>query len=183
MKLKLKNVRIAFPSLFERDEKYDRFGAQFRFSKESGYKELLENAIDNEGKEVFGAKWADIKKALTANNKIFKIHDGASKGYDDDYFVGAHNKDERPDVVGRSREALHASDRVIYSGCRVDAHLAIAAFRTKKGDAVLAVRLIGVQFRGDDAPYTASVKVEKSDYDEITDDSEGITSGIDEGDL
>lgn len=166
MKIKLKDVRIAFIDLFEPGKKYGKFGAQFRFSKESGYKDLIENTIDEQGTQAFEVKWGAIKKALYANGKIFKIRDGEEKGYEEKYFISVHSI-LRPEVRGRDATPIAESDRIIYPGCRVDVIMDISAFTNKTGDSVVSVKLLGVQFRGDDTPYVAGVKAETADFELI----------------
>ncbi len=175
MKIKLTNVRIAFIDLFEAGQKYGKYGAQFRFSKDTGYKELIESTIDNQGRETFGAKWDGVKKALYGNGKILKVYDGADKGYGEEYYISVHSI-ARPDVRGRAAEPIGASDRILYPGCHVDVIFDISAFLNKKNDSVVSSRLLGVQFRGDGEPFTASPKADISDF-------EVITAGADAEDL
>lgn len=175
MKHKLIDVRPAYIDLFEPGQKYGKFGTQIRFNKETKYKELLEDAIDEVGSAAFGAKWERVKKSLHDGGKIFKVYDGKAKGYEEDYYIGVYNA-TRPSVVGRDANPIGASDRIIYPGCRVDVIIDVSAFVNKKGDNVVSVKLLGVQFRGDDTPYISAPKAEISDF-------EVLTAGADSEDL
>jgi hypothetical protein len=167
MKLKLENVRLAFIHFWEQD-KYDNFSGQFRFD-DVKHKEAIEAAIAKEAATAFGAKTASILKNLTAGNKLFKVHDGADKEHDEAFFISAKNK-ARFEVRGPRAEVVGASDNVFYSGCRVDIWLDVSAFIHSKGDGVVSVKLMGVQFRGHDTPLTAAPKMEASDFTVIAED-------------
>lgn len=167
MKVILKNVRLAYPDLLQPGKKYERFGAEFRFSAESGCKEALENAIDEQGALAFGAKWAKIKTSLHSSGKIFKVKDGTEKGYDEDFFASIHNK-ARPKLYGPLLDEVTEANNPFYSGCHVNVSLDISAFTNKTGDSVVSTKLLGVQFAGHGEPYASTPTATKADFEPIT---------------
>lgn len=176
MKITLKNVRISYPDIFSPGKKFGKFGAQFRFDEASGVKEQLEAAIDEQGVLAFAARWPAVKKSLSQKGKLFRINEGADKGYEDKYFISVHNA-LRPMVVGRNAEPIAEEDRVIYPGCRVDVRLDISAYKHDEYGDVVSVKFLGVQFRGDDTPLTEGVKADITDFEPIADgtDADDLT--------
>lgn len=172
MKIKIKNVRISYPDIFSPGKKFGKFGAQFRFSNDEP-KETIESALDEVGSETFKAKWPLVKKTLTNKGKLFRVNDGADKGYDEPYFISVHSAN-RPEVRGRKGEVIAEEDKVIYAGCRVDAILDVSAYEHKEFGSIVSVKLLGVQFRGDAEPYSGSVRADITDFEEITDDGEEL---------
>ncbi len=166
MKIKLKNVRISFPDIFKPSAKFNKFGAQFRFNEDSGYKALLEDTIDQQGTETWGTKWPAIKKSLIAKEKLFSVRSGAEKDYDEHYFITAHNA-VRPEVGGLAAEPITADDRLIYAGCYVDAILGVSAYQHDTYGPVVSVKLLGVQFRKDGKPLGGGERATKADFEEI----------------
>lgn len=175
MKIKLKNVRISFPEIFKPGVKFNTYGGEFRFSAKSGIKEQLEEAINAEGVSAFGEKWPSIKESLQTKGKMLKVCSGKEKEYSDDFFFRAYNK-ARPEVRGRNAEVLTFEDRVIYSGCRVDIQLDVSAYQQKVYGPVVSVKLLSVQFRGDDEPLSSAPRAEEADFEKISD-------GADDDDL
>lgn len=168
MKTILKNIRISYPDIFTPGKKFGKYGAQFRFNKDSGVKEQIEAAIDEQGVMAFGKEWEKVKKGLVNKGKLFRVNDGEDKDYEEDYFISVHNAG-RPHVVGRDAKPLTADDNVIYSGCRVDAWVDVSAYEQKEYGPVVSVKLLAVQFRGDDTPYSGGPSVTANDFTPITD--------------
>lgn len=168
MKLILKNVRISYPDIFTPGKKFGKFGSQFRFDKESGVKEQIENAINEQGLAAFGKEWEKIKKGLVNKGKLFRINEGADKDYDEDYFISVHNA-IRPNVVGRDAQPITKEDDIIYPGCRVDAWVDVSAYEQKEYGPVVSVKLLAVQFRKDDTPYSGRTGLMPKDFTPITD--------------
>lgn len=168
MKIILKNIRISYPDIFTPGKKFGKYGAQFRFNKDSGVKEQIEKAIEDQGLAAFPKEWEKVKKNLVNKGKLFRINDGEDKGYEEDYFISVHNA-ARPHVVSRNAEPLSAEDGVIYSGCRVDAWIDVSAYEQKEFGPVVSVKLLAVQFRADDTPYSGGPAVTANDFTPITD--------------
>ena len=174
MKHQIQNVRLAFPNLFEpkvNDEGKSSFGAAFIFAPDHPAVSQLRATIDDVGAAKWGAKWAAVKKAMTAGDNLL-IHDGDSKaelaGYEGNLFFNAYNT-VRPLVLDRDKTPLIATDGKPYSGCYVNAIVDIWAMDNKFGKKICA-QVQGVQFVKDgDAFAGGGVAASDSDFEEIQD--------------
>lgn len=111
MKVKLSNVRLAFPDLFEATQVNGQGDYKFRatFLIPKNRTDLIE-AIESAIKQVATAKWgakADaVLKSIRGNSMRFNFRDGDEKieydGYADHMYIGASNK-ARPLVIDRDR--------------------------------------------------------------------------------
>lgn len=154
MKLKLKNVRLSFPDLFEAGE-YEgkrKFGATFLITPGSENDKEVRKALESVAKEAFKDKGAAIlKAAMAGGNQKCCYWDGNSKAYDGytDQMALTAKRDEdkgRPTVLDEGRNPLAAGDGKPYAGCYVDAIVELWAQDNKYGKTVRAT-LMGVQFR------------------------------------
>lgn len=183
MKVRLDQVRIAFPAVFEPESFNDgdpAYSASFLFPPDHVAVGLLNEAIDKVGAEKWGAKWPVVKKELTAKDKTC-LHDGATKGdlagFAGNLFVAARNK-SRPTVVDRDRTPLTQSDGRIYGGCWVNALIEVWAQDNAYGKRVNAA-LRGVQFARDgDAFGGGGAPVSANDFDDISADAEDFADLI-----
>ncbi|MET3122633.1 hypothetical protein AAKU67_002235 [Oxalobacteraceae bacterium GrIS 2.11] len=172
MKITIKDVRLAFPVLFEPkigDNGKAQFSAAFIFEPGSAVHNQLLKDIEEVGAAKWGAKWATLKKEMKAGDNLL-IHDGNSKaslaGYEDNLFFNAYNV-VRPTVVDRDTSPLVAADGKPYSGCYVVAIVDIWAQDNKFGKKINA-ELQGVQFLKDgDAFAGGGQAAEASDFETI----------------
>ena len=172
MKVKLENVRLAFPSLFEaktvNGEGEPAFSASFIFPPDHPAVKALNAAIDQVGKEKWGAKAADILKAARKSDKVC-LHDGDTKseyeGYAGNMFVSARNK-ARPLVIDRDKSPLTAADGKPYAGCFVNATVDLWAQDNNYGKRVNA-SLSGVQFFKDGDAFAGGGVADPDDFDDI----------------
>ena len=163
MKVHLKNVRIAFPKLFEPDtvagsQNYRR-GALF----------IIEGSDEEQLKAVRSAiaaaaaeKWPDPKKRAAIMGVLERkdylcLHDGADKaakyeGFEGNYYVSANTKGGKtPDAAGavtvidQFRNPLTSASGRPYAGCYVNAIIDVYAQDNSFGQRVNAA-LKGVQF-------------------------------------
>ena len=163
MKVHLKNVRIAFPKLFEPDtvagsQNYRR-GALFIIegSDEEQLK-LVRSAIAAAAAE----RWPDPKKRAAIMGVLERkdylcLHDGADKaakyeGFEGNYYVSANTKGGKtPDAAGavtvidQFRNPLTSASGCPYAGCYVNAIIDVYAQDNSFGQRVNAA-LKGVQF-------------------------------------
>ncbi|PHM39296.1 hypothetical protein Xmau_02900 [Xenorhabdus mauleonii] len=182
MKITLKNVRLAFPDLFEATQVNGqgdfKFRATFLIPKER--KELIaeiESAIIKVATEKWGAKAEGIIKTIRGNNMRFNFRDGDEKtdydGYAGNMFISASNK-SRPLVIDRARSPLTAQDGRIYSGCYVNATISIFAYDNNgKG---ISASLSGVQFFRDGDAFAGGGIASVNDFDDL---SEGADADAD----
>ena len=129
MKITLKNVRLSFPSLFEK-VKYDvnnpeekaKYRAVFLIPK-SDVKtvDLINNAIKDAMNEKFPGKKVTIPKHKWC------FQDGDERDYDgyaDHWFFSSANL-RRPTIINRDKSPIIESDEIIYAGCYVNASVGI----------------------------------------------------------
>ncbi len=164
--IKLKNVRLSFPSLFRKasfqgvETKYE---ATFLLDK-TEHRETID-AISKAIAEML----KENKTKLSPDKICLKDGDDVEyEGYAGTMTLKASNKN-RPLVIGRDRSPLTEDDNVVYSGCYVDAVVNLWFQDNGFGKRINA-SLEGVQFRGDGTPFgDGSAKASVSDFDVIED--------------
>ena len=168
MKLTLKNVRLAFPTLFQADPAFGKFGAQFIIDPKNPCIKQVAKAIEQVAKDKWGAKAETTLKAIKSGNKCC-FYDGDSKG-DYDGFAGnmalsATNK-TRPTTVNKDRSQVTEADGIIYGGCYVNAIVEIWAQDNQYGKRINA-SLGGVQFVKDGEAFSGGGVASADDFDDI----------------
>lgn len=173
MKVKLQNVRLAFPRLFKAEqvngEGDPQFSATFLLPKNHPNIKDIGNAI----LQVANEKWADkagvILKKINAELKSC-LKDGDLKadldGFAGNYFINASNK-TRPYVINRDKTQLNPDDGIIYAGCYVYAVVEIWAMDNKFGKRICA-SLSGVQFYKDGDAFTGGGIASDEDFDDLS---------------
>lgn len=172
MKIKLQNVRIAFPQLFEaktvNGEGDPAFSAVFLMAPDHPAVAELEKAFDIVGKEKWGAKWPQVKKELTAKDRL-ALHDGDTKadyaGFEGNMFVSSRNK-TRPLVIDRDKSPLTAADGRPYAGCYVHASIELWCQDNNYGKRINA-SLRGVQFYKDGDAFAGGGAASEDEFDDI----------------
>lgn len=173
----LKNVRIAFPNLFEAStvagEGEPRYGAAFIISPDHPQLKEIEAKI----KSIAVEKWKDkadaVVKGLEKTDKV-ALHDGDTKpaydGFPGNLFISASAKvSARPTVINKDKTPITDRDGVIYAGCYVNASIDFWAQDNAYGKRINA-QLRGVQFHRDGDAFSAG---RPADADEFEDVSEG----------
>lgn len=177
MKLSLKNVRLAFPVLFDakavNGEGDPAFSASFLLDQKHPQIAEIRKAIDAVGKEKWGAKWDAVKKQMEAADKT-ALHDGDTKaeyaGFEGNLFINARNK-VRPLVIDRDKSPLVASDGKPYAGCYVNASIELWAQDNSYGKRINA-SLRGVQFLKDGDAFAGGGTASDDEFDDIEDGAE-----------
>jgi hypothetical protein len=157
MLVMLRNVRIAFPQLFEakqvNGEGTPAYSASFIFDKKHPAVKDIQAAIEKTGNEKWGAKWPAVKKAL----KGVCLQDGDTKaeyeGYEGNMFVSARNT-KRPLVLDTNKSPLTEADGKPYAGCYVNAQIEVWAQDNNWGKRINA-QLKAVQFASDGDAFSA----------------------------
>jgi Protein of unknown function (DUF2815) len=181
MKVLLKNVRLAFPALFEAKAIAGSDKAKFSaaFLLPPGHPSMadMRAAIAAVSKDKWAAKAAVNLKAIETANKTC-LHDGNTKadydGYADNFFVNA-SSDARPMVLHADKTPLTAKDGKPYAGCYVNATVDVWAMDNTYGKRVNAT-LLGVQFARDGDSFAAGAVGSEDDFDDVA-------SGADASDL
>lgn len=177
MKVRLENVRIAFPAIFKAQAIGDgepRFNARFIIPKKHPCVALLDAAIEAAAKE----KWKDKAPAILAKitkdgNVCFIKGDYLDKngepydGFAGTYSLGAAAK-AKPLVIDRNKSPLNENDGRPYAGCYVVAQVDIWAQDNAFGRRVNAT-LMGVQFYADGDAFTGGRPADPDDFEDLAD--------------
>lgn len=174
MKIKIENVRLAFPQLFEaktvNGEGEPAFSASFLFPPGHPAEKALRTAFESLGKEKWGAKWANVKKEIETKDR-YAMHDGDSKadyaGFEGNLYVSARNK-TRPLVLDRDKSPLTSQDGRPYAGCYVNASIELWCQDNNYGKRINA-SLRGVQFLKDGDAFAGGGAASEDEFDDIAD--------------
>lgn len=176
MKLKIENVRLAFPQLFTaktvNGEGDPAYSASFLIGKDDPQIKIINAAVEQVGKDKWGAKWPQIKKEIEAKDRGI-LHDGDMKatyaGFEGNLYISARNK-VRPTVVDRQRVTVTESDGVVYGGCYVNAIVDVWAQDNQFGKRINA-SLMGAQFVKDGEPFSGGGAASADDFEEIEEEA------------
>lgn len=168
MKIMLRDVRLAFPSLWKPTAPASggepAFSASFLMPKSHPQMAELKSALIAVAKEKWPTKFEEVLKALKAGDKLC-LHDGDVKsdyeGYAGNMFVSARAK-VKPTVIGAHREELLEQDGKPYSGCYVNASLELWAMDNNFGKRINA-QLRGVQFVRDGDAFSGGSRAAAAD--------------------
>lgn len=173
MKIKLNNVRLSYPSLFEATD-YEgdgvfKFRATFLIPKGSPLDKEIQAAVATVAKEAWGEKYQSILDSIKHNPNKAGYRDGDTKpdsdGYAGNMFIVASNK-SRPLVIDKDKTPLVAADGRPYSGCYVNATINIFAYENKgKG---ISASLGGVQFFKDGDAFSGGGVATADEFDDIS---------------
>lgn len=168
----LRNVRLAFPNLFEPSsygEGEPAYSATLLMDPLQAKE--LDATIDAVARAKWGAKADANLKALRAAGKTC-LRDGDEKanydGFENMFFVAARSK-TRPTVVDGQRYPISERDGRIYAGCYVNASIEIWAQDNAYGKRINAT-LRGVQFLRDGDAFGGGRPASADEFDEIVDD-------------
>jgi hypothetical protein len=178
MKLKLNNVRLAFPALFEaktvNGEGEPAFSASLLIDPKDPQVKTINSAIDAVAKEKWGPKATAILTAMRAADKTC-LHNGDLKadyaGFEGQLYVSARSK-SRPLVIGADKAPLAAADGKPYAGCYVHASIELWAQDNSYGKRVNA-QIRGVQFYKDGDAFAGGGAASEDEFDDV---SEGATA-------
>jgi hypothetical protein len=173
MKLKLTNVRLAFPALFEaktvNGEGAAAFSGSFLIDPADPQVKTINDAIEATAKDKWGAKAEGLLSGMRKADKVC-LHDGDLKasydGFPGNLFISARNQ-ARPVVLGADKTPLVAADGKPYAGCYVNVTLDLWAQDNKYGKRVNAT-LMGVQFYRDGDSFTGGGSGSADDFDDVT---------------
>jgi hypothetical protein len=173
MKIKLSNVRLAFPSLFEaktvNGEGKPAFSATLLLDPADPQVDAINAAIKATADEKWGAKAGPLLLQIKKADKTC-LHDGDLKasydGFPGNLFISARNP-LRPLVVDADKTPLVAADGKPYAGCYVNCSLELWAQDNNYGKRVNAT-LMGVQFFRDGDSFTGGGVASEDDFDDVT---------------
>ena len=171
-KVQLRDVRLTFPNLFEpkavNGQGEPKFSASFLFPRNHPQVGEIAKAVQEAATAKWGEKAPAMLQQLKAADKL-PVHDGDAKsdydGYAGNLFINASNK-VRPLVIDGNRAPLTAADGKPYSGCYVNAIVAIWAQDNQFGKRVNA-SLLGVQFVRDGERLAGGAVAAADDFEPI----------------
>ena len=165
-KIKLNNVRLSFPSIFNKSEfngQVGKFEATFLMNKESQAKMIA----DVESQIALIQK---DNKAKVSPDKIC-LKDGEFVDYDG--YAGCMSikagSNRRPTVLGRDKAPVVEEDNIVYAGCYVNAVVELWFQDNSYGKRVNC-NLLGIQFAKDGDTFGAGDTDVSDDFDTIDND-------------
>lgn len=169
----LKNVRLAFPQLWEakqvNGEGKPAFSASFLLSADDEQVDAINEAIDAVANALWGAKTKTMLAAMRGKDAV-AIHNGDLKaqyeGFEGNYFVSARAY-TKVVVVDRDRTVLTPDQGRPYAGCYVDANVEIWAQDNQWGKRINAT-LRWVQFRRDGDAFAGSPPADPNEIPDIS---------------
>jgi len=178
----LKNVRLAYPALFEpkqvMDSEKKQFSAAFLLPTNHPAVSELKATMKKVAKEKWGEKADAAYNALELGGKLC-LRNGDLKpdsaGFAGNMFVTASNT-TRPTVVDRDRSPLTAAEGRPYGGCYVNVSLEIWAQDNNFGKRINA-SLRGVQFFKDGEAFSGGGVASEDEFDDLSD---GTADGNDD---
>lgn len=173
MKLKLNNVRLAFPALHEaktvNGEGKPAFSAALLIAPNDPQVKAITAAIEQVAKEKWGAKAGDVLFALRTGDKVC-LHNGDAKA-DYDGFKGmlyiSARSEVKPTVIDANKSPLTAADGRPYAGCYVNVSLDLWAQDNGYGKRINA-SLAGVQFFRDGDAFAGGRPADVDEFDDLS---------------
>lgn len=172
MKVRLDNVRLAFPKLFVAEsfngQGDPKFSATLLFAPGSPAEAKVKQAMTEAAKGKWGDKAADMFKQLKAAGKIC-LQDGNAKsnlaGYEGMMYVNASNE-IKPKVIDGAKRPLSIEDGKPYSGCYVNAVIEVWAQQNSYGKRINA-SLLGIQFAGEGERLSGGGAASEDDFEAV----------------
>lgn len=165
----LKNVRLSFPSLFQKETNQDgsegKYAASFLLSK-SDHATLIEEVA----KAITSMAVGKFKRDVPPEKKFMRDGDLYDyDGYEGCWAIKASTK-KRPLVINRNKSPITEDDEIIYAGCYVNARISLWAQDNAHGRRINAT-LLGVQFVKDGEPFGSGESASVDDFDDLGDDN------------
>lgn len=183
--VKLQNVRLSFPDLFEAVQFEGKGPFSYRASflqsedqkvyvqqdDKSWKPSTLTKVIAEVAKAKWGAKADAILKSIANNNQKFCWTDGDAKaydGYEGNWCLSATRGQDkgRPSILDADKTPLTAADGKPYAGCYVNATVEIWPQDNSFGKGLRAT-LRGVQFFKDGDSFSAGTPLDDGEFEEV----------------
>lgn len=184
----LRNVRLAFPHLFEPQASQDGGKAKYNctmiFAPDSENVAKINAAIEAAAEGKWGKKAEAILRTLRKKDRVC-LHDGDDKaqydGFEGMVYVSA-STDVRPTVIDTDKSPLTPADGRPYSGCYANVSLDIWAQDNNYGQRVNA-QLRGVQFYKDGEAFGAGRPADVDEFEDVSGEDDDAPWGEEEGSL
>jgi hypothetical protein len=166
MKIKMQNVRLSFPSLFQHSsfggESTGKYDAQFILDKVE-HKALI--AQINEAQQKVAA---EAKVKVGADKMVLKDGDDSGRPELEGKMTIKASTKKRPLVINKDKTPLTEDDNVVYAGCFVNVIITLWCQNNSYGRRINA-QLDGVQFAKDGEPFGAG-GIDADEFDLLDDD-------------
>ncbi len=175
-RMMLKNVRLAFPALWEAEtvngEGKPSFSAALLLDPEHPQVGEIRQRMLAVANDKWKDKGASVYKALEKSDKL-ALHDGDAKsnydGFPGNLYVSAAAQEgARPAIIDGQRRQLTPKDGKPYAGCYVNVSLEFWAQDNAYGKRINA-QLRGVQFLRDGDAFSAARPADADEFEEVTD--------------
>jgi hypothetical protein len=189
-KIRIRNVRLAFPALFEpkafagedkaaysaafildgKDDPTVEVGRPTAEGKTDwSMKSKLSEVIKSVASEKWGPKGEATVKALKAGDKVF-LHDGDAKsqyaGFEGNLYISARNPSTKPLVLDKTGQEISQSSGQVYAGCYVHTVLEVYAQDNAYGKRINAT-ISTVMFAKDGESFGGGARGTASDFDDL----------------
>lgn len=178
-RLKLHDVRLSFPALWEPEQFMSqgkpsgkpKFKGTFLVPADGALRKQVDATILKVATEYFKGDAAKAKKFIAAtqgNVNKFCWQDGDNKTYDGyaGMFALSAKSDVRPLVIDQNKVPLTAEDGKPYAGCYVIGN--IEFFMYNQQGVGLSAQLRGVQFLRDGDSFAAGRPADSDEFEEVT---------------
>lgn len=184
MKVILKDVRLAFPQIWEakpfpgQKDAAPKFNCALLFPKDHEAFKLTMDAIVAVAKEAKPQDWEDFLSSIKGNSNKMCFIDGNTKktndGYEGNYALSAGSK-TRPTIIDRDKSPLVQADGRPYGGCYVNAIVDIwCQTKTYPG---IRCTLQGLQFFRDGDAFSGSAPADPDEFADLSDGADAPDIG------
>jgi hypothetical protein len=178
-RLLLKNVRLAFPNLWEpttvAGEGKPRYSATLIIPADHPQLEEIREKQNAVAKDKWRDKAPAIVRGLEKQDKM-ALHDGDTKskydGFPGNFFISAAAQENAaPTVIDRDRSPLSVKSGRPYAGCFVNASIEMWPQDNSYGQRINA-QLRGIQFFADGDSFSAGRPADADEFEECTEGAE-----------
>jgi hypothetical protein len=176
--VKLNNVRLAFAELFQAKAvnpgDKPKFSCTLLLPPNHPDVAKVNAAIRAVATAKWGAKANDILTQLVAGNRVCLANGNAKANYDGfpgNYYINTRS-DRAPLVIDADRSPLTQASGRPYSGCYVNAQIAVWAQDNQYGKRINA-QIRGVQFYRDGDAFGGGGVAAVDDFDTVDDSADG----------
>lgn len=164
--LQLRNVRLAFPAIFQPQAFADNkpaYGAKLIIDPSSPNVAAIREVIAAAAKEKWGDKADDVVKRIKADKKSawvegpYQNKNGETfDGFEGKFFLSTRSEKLRPTALDRQGQPVTEADHLIEGGCYVHASVDIYAYDHQKWGRRINATLRGVKFYADGERFGGS---------------------------
>lgn len=183
MKIRIENVRLAFPDLFEPKsfgEGKPAYSAKFIIDPKSPNVKVIEEAIKAVAKEKWGEKADGVLSIIVEDKKSAFVkgpYKNKKTGDIYDGFEGMYHLNSRtggdkpgPKTYNRAKQEVSARDGVFYPGCYVDAVVDLYAQDHPQYGRRINCGLLGVRFVADGESFSGGGGASADDFADLPSD-------------